>query len=164
MNRALFLTALVVITGLVFTGCTSPDEGTVELNRTELDSFLGTEESFETGSFLEGGVALEAAEKGITPTDAELITEALADSFKMKAEDIQVTVERDSTADYATGYVNVGEGDEGGIYFAAKIDGEWEIAHNGTGIIECQQIEDYDFPVGLIPRCFDQTTGQNIDR
>jgi len=106
----------------------------------------------------------DALSKGFTEADIIQLREGLAASFDMPVEDIQITIERDSTKQFATGYVNVGEGDRGGIYFAAMADGNWQIAHNGIGIITCLQADRYNFPVGLIPRCYDPEAGVNLDR
>lgn len=167
MKKTFVFTILIVVSSVLLTGC-RPDEDSVKLTKTELNNFLGADGSQQTAvtdaNLKFGGIAAEAASKGVSATDAELITKALADSFKMKADEVEITVEKESTHDFATGYVNVGEGDKGGIYFAARVGDNWEIAHNGTGIITCEQIADYDFPTGLIPRCFDQATGQNVDR
>jgi hypothetical protein len=173
MRKLLSLSLLVVVSALLLAGC-GPDPDSPQLTKTELSSFLGESSDDGTGSGEQLGILDEdrafgtvdeaAAARGISSEDVIAIKAALAASFEMSAEEIEITVERDSSADYVTGYVNVGEGERGGIYFAARTKDGWEIAHNGTGIIECEKVDVYGFPTGLIPRCFDQTSGQNIDR
>ena len=109
-------------------------------------------------------VLTSAAELGYIPNDIDAIRQKLAERFSLTVEQVQITLGTDSTSEFATGLVNVGEGDKGGIYFAAKTETGWEIAHDGRGILECSQANKYGFPTGLIPRCFDLETGLNVDR
>ena len=50
-----------------------------------------------------------AAQQGYTKDDMLAIRQGLAASFEMEVEQIEITIERDSTPQYATGYVNVGD-------------------------------------------------------
>ncbi len=47
----------------------------------------------------------------------------------------------------------------GGMWFAAKVNGEWSLVWDGNGIISCRDLSAYpDFPNSMIPQCFDETT------
>ena len=64
---------------------------------------------------------------------------------------------------YASGSVTESGG--GGYFFAAKVNGVWEIVADGNGTISCESLKKYpDFPNTLIPECFDEATGKSIKR
>jgi hypothetical protein len=109
-------------------------------------------------------VSAATARQGYTQADVDAIRLALAERFNLDMEQVLITLGADSTAEFATGLVNVGEGAKGGIYFAAKTENGWQIAHDGRGILECTLANKYNFPSGFIPRCFNAQTGENIDR
>lgn len=110
------------------------------------------------------GLSADMAAKGLTEDDVLGIRKGLAVRFGLSVDKIQITLGEDSTSEFATGYVNVGEGDRGGIYFAAKTDDGWQIAHDGRGVVECSTINQYEFPTGIVPRCYDAETGLSINR
>lgn len=65
--------------------------------------------------------------------------------------------------DYAKGMANEQGG--GGIWFAAKVAGEWKLVWDGNGIILCTDLTNYpNFPKDLIPSCYDNTTQELITR
>ncbi len=77
---------------------------------------------------------------------------------KYDKDDDEVTVHIDQqTADYARGGVKFGEGGigEGGIFLAAKVDGEWELVFDGNGMYSCSQLEPYRFPESMAPDCIE---------
>ena len=120
------------------------------------------------GLFL-GGCTLTGQQQTETPSaapkqvklDKELIKEALI--AKNGPDFAKVVVEvTENTGRFATGAVGSGPG--GGMFFAAKVDGQWFIAWDGNGSIFCEDIEPYNFPNTMIPTCFDQQTQQLIDR
>jgi len=118
----------------------------------------------ETKDVFEPGLTEQARRAGLTDQDLKDVKKKLAESFSMDEEEVQITAEGESTPEFMTGYVNVGESEKGGIYFAAKTDGKWELVHNGVGVIYCSVVEKYNFPIGIIPRCYDIETGKTKDR
>jgi len=69
-----------------------------------------------------------------------------------------------STEEYAMGTVKF-EGEMGGGWFlAALVDGEWVIVADGNGTVICQDIEGYDFPVDMVPDCWDEVTQELVER
>jgi hypothetical protein len=81
------------------------------------------------------------------------------------ADEIKVTVsENDGT--YAKGGVGaVTPQGGGGLWFAAKVNGKWNIVYDGNGIITCDSLTNYpDFPASMIPECYDASTNQMVER
>jgi hypothetical protein len=52
----------------------------------------------------------------------------------------------------------------GGMWFAAKVGGVWKLAWDGNGTISCTSIDPYNFPVSMIPECWNDATGKIITR
>lgn len=99
-------------------------------------------------------------EPGQTNQDADLIRQALFTKNKWP-EDDKITVDV-STNDgkYASGTVNSTEGG-GGYFYAAKVDNIWKIVADGNGVIACSSLVPYpDYPVSLIPACYDDKTSE----
>lgn len=66
--------------------------------------------------------------------------------------------------DYAKGGASE-PGVGGGMWFAAKVDGNWELIWDGNGIITCTDISDFpDFPTSMIPECYNTSTQSMIKR
>ncbi len=105
-----------------------------------------------------------ALKSGLTDADLQAVRQKLAEGFGMDLAEVQITAESESNPDFMTGYVNVGEGESGGIYFAAKTASGWEVAYNGVGLVYCEIIDQYNFPVGMVPKCYDVSTGTSKDR
>lgn len=63
--------------------------------------------------------------------------------------------------DYAKGVANESDGHRGGLWFAAKVDGEWKLVDDGNGVTTCDKLDNYpSFPSKLLQGCFDKTTGE----
>ena len=57
------------------------------------------------------------------------------------------------------------EGDiGGGMFYAAKVGGEWKIAWDGNGTVTCDDIEPYNFPVSMITECWDEASMSMVAR
>jgi len=53
----------------------------------------------------------------------------------------------------------------GGAFLAAtNQDGEWVLVFDGNGAVLCSVIEPYDFPVEMLPECYDDVAGQVVNR
>ncbi len=47
----------------------------------------------------------------------------------------------------------------GAMWFAAKVNGTWKLVWDGNGAISCSDLTDYpNFPVSMIPDCYDDAT------
>jgi hypothetical protein len=53
----------------------------------------------------------------------------------------------------------------GGMWFAAKVNGEWKLVWDGNGTIQCSDLKDYPtFPTSMIPECLDTSTNKMVTR
>jgi len=52
----------------------------------------------------------------------------------------------------------------GGMWFAAKVGGVWKLAWDGNGTISCTSIDPYNFPVSMIPECWNDATQKIVTR
>lgn len=88
---------------------------------------------------------------------AALIAEHGADAGLMN-----ITVSK-IEGDYASGGT-AGSGG-GGMWFAAKVNGDWKLAWDGNGQINCSDIVPYPgFPNVMIPECWDTVTQKIVKR
>ncbi|MBN2086757.1 hypothetical protein JW758_00245 [Candidatus Peregrinibacteria bacterium] len=97
--------------------------------------------------------------------DSNLIKDAFSKKYpEWDLSTWKVNVERQFDK-FATGGVSPMEEDIGGGYFfAVNTDDGWVIAADGNGVIECQQIEPYDFPSDLIGECWDTVNNIVVER
>lgn len=98
-------------------------------------------------------------------SDLDLIKKALVAKHNWDADNILVTVSKNDGT-YASGGVREKSSEVGGgMWFAAKAGGEWKIVYDGNGVILCEYLKDYpDYPVTMLPECFDDVTGKSIKR
>lgn len=68
------------------------------------------------------------------------------------------TVEEDFAAGSAS------EQGGGGLWYAARVNGEWILAWDGNGSIPCAQINKYNFPSTMIPTCWENLTQSSVNR
>ncbi len=91
------------------------------------------------------------------PSDDEVltaVTRALHEKHNLTPGTLEVTLTSVIEGKYATG----GARDAGsaGMWFAALVDGAWRIVWDGNGVIDCPSLDPYpDFPVSMIPACYD---------
>ncbi len=52
----------------------------------------------------------------------------------------------------------------GGMWLAAKANDKWTLVWDGNGTISCAAIDSYNFPVSLVPECWNDTTGKIVKR
>jgi hypothetical protein len=51
-----------------------------------------------------------------------------------------------------------------GIFLAAKdADGKWELVFDGNGIVTCREVEPYNFPLKMVPSCYNRQTDTLVD-
>jgi hypothetical protein len=91
-----------------------------------------------------------------------LIKTALILKHGSNAESLNVTVSK-IEGNFASGGAS-GQGG-GGMWFAAKVNGNWKLVWDGNGQINCTDIIAYpDFPTTMIPECWDTTTNKIVTR
>lgn len=106
-----------------------------------------------------------AQDINVQKSDAELIKDALVAKNNWNSEEIEITLSHND-GEYAAGGVG-GETPQGGggLWFAAKVNGNWQIVWDGNGIVMCENLTDYqNFPASLIPECYDINTNQMVKR
>ena len=171
MKKYLLL-SLLVFFSVFFAACKGETDEDVKITGKGLDDFrTETKENIipqvgvpEEKSDFDEPISESAKSAGLTEEDVLTVRKKLAEGFGLDLAEVQITVESESEINYMTGYVNVGESDKGGIYFAARVGDSWEIAHNGVGVVYCDMVDKYDFPVGLVPKCYDMGTGISKER
>lgn len=168
--KKFLLLSLVLVSAFLFSACWPLDKNNADV---ELGSGSTTSKKEKevvpqvgepVGDNFKQALTEKASENGLTEADVQEVRKKLAETFKMDIAEVEITAEAESTLTFMTGYVNVGESDKGGVYFAAKTEAGWEIAYNGVGVVYCEPIEKYKFPVGMVPKCYDVTTGLSKDR
>lgn len=127
---------------------------------TELESLSNN----QPVSAAETEVATEAAESSEAAIEAAVRSDIVEKQGSDPA-DLEISVER-VEGDYAQGLVRERSSMVGGAgWFAAKIDGDWELVWDGNGTVLCEDLVAYpDFPTNLIPDCYDPISGQMIER
>ena len=50
----------------------------------------------------------------------------------------------------------------GAMWLAAKVSGEWKLVWDGNGTISCEKTDPYDFPISMVPECWNEATGKLI--
>lgn len=91
-----------------------------------------------------------------------VIKEAIVVKHGSDGNSLNVTVSQ-IDGNYAKG----GASDEGGggMWFAAKVNGVWKLVWDGNGGILCSDLTSYpDFPVSMIPACWNDITQKTIQR
>jgi hypothetical protein len=90
------------------------------------------------------------------------IKNALVAKHGNEANSLNITVSK-INGDYASGMASSQGG--GGLWFAAKVKGTWILVTDGNGITPCSDLIPYpQFPISMIPQCFDNNTQQLIKR
>lgn len=90
-----------------------------------------------------------------TEDDVLDIKQAFMDKHERESGDIRVTLDM-FTGNYARGGVNFIVEDDfgpGGIFLAYKEGDNWEIAFDGNGMYDCQELEVYNFPAEMLTGC-----------
>ena len=114
----------------------------------------------------EKNICLQTFKEGCTEKDDEKnIKKALLNKHSWNAEDVIITVSKNDRQ-YASGGVRETSSEVGGGYFfAAKVGGVWKIVADGNGTISCASLVPYpNYPVSMIPECYNETTGQSVKR
>lgn len=110
----------------------------------------------------ESGEQLTAEEEEVLKAE---IKQAVAEKNDINPEELKITV-REVEGDYATGGAgSVTPGPGGGVWFAAKVNEQWELVWDGNGSIYCFDLRDYpNFPTSLIAECYDEGMGEMVPR
>lgn len=97
-----------------------------------------------------------------TATLKAFIKQALVAKYGSGASELNITVSK-IEGNYAQGGAS-GEGG-GGMWFSAKVNGKWQLVWDGNGVILCQDLASYpNFPVSMIPECYNDQTNKSVKR
>jgi len=103
-----------------------------------------------------GGLYLASREdeKAAKKTAKESIVDLFSKKYNRSADMVLVEVGTD-TGSFAKGTIRFADKPGGGLWFAAKTAGGWELAFDGNGIVPCDAANKYNFPRDIIPRCIE---------
>ncbi len=89
----------------------------------------------------------------VVPADlvADKIKEIFIAKYDRYTETLKVTVNQE-TENYARGSVSFESDMPGGLFLAAKVDGQWQVVHEGNGAIPCT-LSSYGFPEEMLNDC-----------
>lgn len=92
----------------------------------------------------------------VAPSSAlkDVISAALSTKYGRPESDLAVQVNA-SDGTFAKGTVNMYEERGGGVWFAVRVDGDWQLAYDGNGIMDCATAAKHLFPPALVPTCID---------
>jgi len=158
VKRNLYMIGVILVMGVILSGCDfnininkegegeKEDEGVVTNEIKEEDEV----EVMDNDEDVVGG------EIGYE----ERIKEAFSEKYDRDISEVNVTVNK-QTDDYASGGVSFGGEMGGGWFLAAKeSDGSFVIVADGNGVVPCASVEPYDFPVNMVPECYDEASGE----
>jgi len=100
-----------------------------------------------------------------------LIKQLFSEKYERELSTVYVDIIQTSP-EHMSGSVQFIEPDEeqatpgnGGAFLAATDpDEEWVLVFDGNGAILCADIAPYDFPVEMVPECYDDVAGQVVNR
>ena len=105
-----------------------------------------------------------------TPTPTPVISSADAmknifiKKYNWDISKINLSVKKEE-GDYASGGVNNTDEPGGAMWFAAKVNGSWQLVFDSNGIITCDALTNYpQYPTTIIPQCFDKTKNEMVKR
>lgn len=104
------------------------------------------------------GVPAEGEKKQETPGERpleETIAGQIAQKHGKLTSEVVIKLS-DEKEGFAYGLVGFAGEMGGGMWFAAKTEKGWELAFDGNGIIPCDPVNKYGFPVDMIPKCVDK--------
>ena len=90
------------------------------------------------------------------------VKKALVVEHGDSANELNITVSKIS-GDFSQGGASASGG--GGMWFAAKVNGDWKLVWDGNGTILCTDLTAYpNFPTSMIPECYDQAGNKTVKR
>ncbi len=138
------------------------DENASDTGEGSDDEMTDDEEEIEDETEAES--AEEEAEE--TGDDNDIFIQAFLNKYpdwEEKLDTLELTVDSNDGA-FASGGVRFTDEIGGAAWFAANTDDGWVIAWDGNGTIGCAEIEPYDFPLEMIPECWDDENQVMVDR
>jgi hypothetical protein len=87
-------------------------------------------------------------------TTKDYILEAFSKKYSRAKEDFKIEVLTE-TGNFAKGSVNINNEHSGGLWFAVKQSGGWNLVYDGNGIMPCDIANTNNLPIELVPGCID---------
>jgi len=91
-------------------------------------------------------------------TTESYILDAFTHKYARAKEDFKIQVLTE-TGNFAKGSVNYNNEHGGGLWFAVRHSGGWELVYEGNGIMPCNIANKYDLPVEMVPGCVETENG-----
>ncbi|MBD3282489.1 MAG: hypothetical protein GF387_02670, partial [Candidatus Portnoybacteria bacterium] len=119
----------------------------------------------DSGNILKDGkgeiiVKCGASEEDINHqfTKNELIKKLFAEKYNKKMSEISLSIEEEAE-NHVRGSIRFeSNSGAGGIFLAAKVNGEWRLVFDGNGAIPCEELERYNFPEKMKEDCAESQT------
>lgn len=127
--------------------------------RTKISSIEST--SASTPTAVPAPEATVSVDEGEEKSALQQIKEAFAEKYNKSVEEVDLTIDN-NTGTHANGLVRFAGEVGGGWWLSFKETSGWIIVADGNGSVLCEDVEDYNFPVDIVPECWDQPTGKLI--
>jgi hypothetical protein len=93
----------------------------------------------------------ECSPQSSPPSNQDALKAALAAHLGTDDNTLNITISQ-ITDSHARGGV------DNGYFFAAKVNGQWQIVADGQGALDCQIVANYGFPVNMVSECSPQSS------
>lgn len=106
-----------------------------------------------------------SAPEAAPETNEEAVKGLLAEKHNKDLSGVTISIEKEDE-DHIMGGVQFQPGGPGnaGMFLAARKEGSWDLVFDGNGTVPCSAISPYNFPVSMVKECFDEETGEGVDR
>lgn len=116
-------------------------------------------------------IIIENTEEEILATPEAVVQEDLqaifaqlfADKYNRNASESIVTISKQDSS-HVSGGIKFASDIAGGWFLGAKDNGKWLIVQDGNGTISCQETDPYDFPVNMVPECWDEVSNEMVKK
>lgn len=143
-KSTILILSLLFILSVAFTGCEEVE----------------TEEPSDMDGLGQQDVQEQTEEEPAEVEEAEdqtmLIKQAFSDKYGNPVNEVSVEISS-STDTHMRGVVKIGPPGtiSGGMFLAAKVNGEWMIVHDGQGVYTCAEVAPFNFPEEMINDCYE---------
>lgn len=159
MTKNFFSLTLVMCLTLGLSGCSLIARNQAASTEAENEGGVPTGELLPMVS--PESIETAGQESGAENTDEEGIKEAFSLKYNRPVAEINITTDKMIDNRASGGVIFSGEMG-GGWWLAAKEEGTWKIVADGNGAVMCADVEPYNFPVAMVPECWDEATSQLI--
>ena len=113
-------------------------------------------------------VVVEETEESTQPVEeestiAEDLIVLLSEKLEVEPETLIITI-NENTGQYAMGSIGFTDAPMGAAFLAAKVDDERQLVFDGNGTVPCENLEEVDFPIDMMPECWDEENMGLMDK